>query len=72
MHSAGLFLFFLNIQTLILVSMSGMWGSSRENDTHTRECFVSALQLLKGEMGLFPCLQGNPAILSQSVITALR
>ena len=32
MHSARLL---QNIQALFLVSMSGMWVSSRENDTHT-------------------------------------
>lgn len=44
----------------------------RKSQKRIQECFVSTLQLLKGEMGLFPCLQGNPAILSQSVIAAFR
>lgn len=57
----------LNIQALFL-SQECAAGKT----IHMRECFVSTLQLLKGEMGLFPCLQGNPAILLQSVITTLH
>lgn len=55
-----------------LFSIRNVDKKQRKSQRHIQECFVSTLQLLKGEMGLFPCLQGNPAILSQSVIAAFR
>lgn len=76
MHSARLLAQYSGVIFWFSSQESGQKGGKTtappyHTHIHTEECFVSTFQLLEREMGLFPCLQGNPAILYQSVITDL-